>query len=95
MQSLLTGYVRRFNRTHRHKGHVFQGRHYKAIACDRDSYPLELVGYIHLNPLRAKMVTRPGEWQWTGHGEYLRTNHRGLIDPSQVMEELEEGSGVD
>lgn len=87
MQSLLTGYVRRFNRIHRHKGHLFQGR-YKAIACDRDSYLLELVRYIHLNPLRAKMVRQPGRWSWSGHGEYLRTNYRGLIDPGPVMEEL-------
>ena len=69
MQSLLTGYVRRFNRAHRHKGHLFQGR-YKAIVCDRDNYLMELVRYIHLNPLRAKMVKRPGQWQWSGHGEY-------------------------
>src|SRR5262245_2379405 len=71
LQSLLTGYARRFNRTHRHRGHLFQGR-YKAIVCDRDSYLLELVRYIHLNPVRAKMVKRPGEWQWSGHGEILR-----------------------
>ena len=60
MQSLLTGYVRRFNRKHLRKGHLFQGR-YKAIVCDRDSYLLELVRYIHLNSVRAKMVKRPGE----------------------------------
>jgi len=87
MQSLLTAYVRRFHRIHRHKGHLFQGR-YKAIVCDRDSYLLELVRYIHLNPLRAKMVKQPGQWRWTGHGEYLRTVHRGLIDHSPVMDEL-------
>ena len=34
------------------------------------------------------MVTQPGQWEWTRHGEYLRTNHRGLIDPSPVMDEL-------
>ena len=49
MQSLLTGYVRRFNKIHRRRGHLFEGR-YKAIVCDRDSYLLELVRYIHLNP---------------------------------------------
>ena len=87
LQSLLTGYARRFNRTHRHRGHLFQGR-YKAIVCDRDSYLLELVRYIHLNPVRAKMVKRPGEWQWSGHGEYLGKDKRGLIDPGPVMEEL-------
>ena len=70
LQSLLTGYVRRFNRIHRHKGHLFQGR-YKAILCDRDSYLMELVRYIHLNPVRASLVKRPIEWRWSGHGEYL------------------------
>ena len=87
LQSLLTGYTRRFNRTHRHQGHLFQGR-YKAIVCDRDSYLLELVRYIHLNPVRAKMVKRPGEWQWSGHGEYLGKEKRRLIDRGPVMEEL-------
>ena len=60
LQSLLTGYVRRFNKTHRRDGHLFEER-YKAIVCDRDSYLLELVRYIHLNPVRARMVKRPGE----------------------------------
>ena len=87
LQSLLTGYARRFNRTHRHRGHLFQGR-YHAIVCDRESYLLELVRYIHLNPVRAKMVQQPGEWQWSGHGEYLGKDQRGLIDPRPVMEEF-------
>src|SRR3972149_10715025 len=84
MQSLLTGYVRRFNRRHRRKGHLFQGR-YKAIVCDRDSYLLELVRYIHLNAVRAKLVERPGEWAWSGHGEDLGRDKSGLIDPGPVM----------
>ena len=87
LQSLLTGYVRRFNRIHRRKGHLFQGR-YKAILCDRDSYLMELVRYIHLNPVRANLVKRPAEWRWSGHGEYLGKQKRGLIDPGPVIEEL-------
>jgi putative transposase len=84
LQSLLTGYARRFNKIHRRRGHLFEGR-YKAIVCDRDSYLLELVRYIHLNPVRAKIVKRPGEWQWSGHGEYLGKEKRGLIDSGPVM----------
>src|SRR5438445_780871 len=87
MQSLLTGYVRRFNAINQHKGHLFQGR-YRAIVCDRDSYLLELVRYIHLNPVRAGLVKRPGDWQWSGHGEYLGRDQRKLIDPGPVMAEL-------
>lgn len=71
-QSLLTTYVREFNGRHRRRGHLFHGR-YKAIACDQESYLLELVRYIHLNPVRARLVRRPSEWRWSGHGEYLRT----------------------
>ena len=75
MQSLLTGYARRFNATHKHRGHLFQGR-YKGIVCDRESYLLELVRYIHLNPVRAGLVKRPIEWSWSGHGEYLGRDKR-------------------
>ena len=42
-------------RDHRRQGHLFQNR-YKLILCQEDSYLLELVRYIHLNPLRAKLV---------------------------------------
>jgi hypothetical protein len=87
LQSLLTGYARRFNKVHRRRGHLFEGR-YKAIVCDRDSYLLELVRYIHLNPVRASLVKRPGDWPWNGHGEYLGKEKRGLIDSGRVMAEL-------
>jgi REP element-mobilizing transposase RayT len=55
MQRILTGYAVSFNRRHRRHGQLFQNR-YKSILCDEDSYLLELVRYIHLNPLRAKIV---------------------------------------
>jgi putative transposase len=87
LQSLLTGYARRFNKIHHRRGHLFEGR-YKAIMCDRDSYLLELVRYIHLNPVRAKVVKRPGDWQWSGHREYLGKEKIGLIDSGPVMGEL-------
>ena len=87
MQALLTSYARWFNRAHGRRGHVFQGR-YKAVVCDRDSYLLELVRYIHLNPVRAGLVRNPGAWKWSGHNEYLGRARRGLIDPGPVRGEL-------
>jgi len=56
MQRLLTGYVVNYNRRHRRFGHLFQNR-YKSILCQEDPYLLELVRYIHLNPLRAKLLS--------------------------------------
>jgi len=55
MRRLLTGYAQQFNRRHKRHGPLFQGR-YKSFLCEEDSYLLELVRYIHLNPLRAKKV---------------------------------------
>ena len=70
MQCLLFRYTRYFNRRQGEVGHLFQGR-YKAIVCDKDAYLLELVRYIHLNPVRAKIVKVPEDYVWTGHLSYL------------------------
>jgi REP element-mobilizing transposase RayT len=55
MRRLLTGYAVSFNRRHSRHGHLFQNR-YKSILCQEEAYLKELVRYIHLNPLRAKIV---------------------------------------
>jgi putative transposase len=55
MRRILTGHAVRFNRRHKRHGHLFQNR-YKSILCQEDTYLLELIRYIHLNPLRAKLV---------------------------------------
>jgi len=69
MRKLLTGYALYFNKKHRRSGYVYQGR-YKSVLCQEESYLLELVRYIHLNPLRAKMVkdmTGLSRYPWSGH----------------------------
>ncbi|HOP40769.1 MAG TPA: transposase, partial [Geobacteraceae bacterium] len=57
MRRLLTGYAVVFNLRHERAGHLFQNR-YKSIVCDSDAYLLELVRYIHLNPVRAGIVAK-------------------------------------
>jgi REP element-mobilizing transposase RayT len=54
------------NRRHGRTGHLFQGR-FKAILVDGDSYLLELARYVVLNPVRARMVNRPGGWPWSSY----------------------------
>jgi putative transposase len=51
-------------------GHVFQGR-FKAIIVDKDSYLAELSRYIHLNPVRAKMVTKPEDYIYSSYRAYV------------------------
>jgi REP element-mobilizing transposase RayT len=74
MQRLLTRYARNFNKTHETVGHVFQGR-YRAILCDKESYLLALVRYIHLNPIKVKkgsLASGPEEWPWSSHRLYVK-----------------------
>ena len=66
MHRLLGRYVQRFNRRHDRRGHLFMER-FKNILVESESYGLALSPYIVLNPVHAKMVTRPEEWKWSSY----------------------------
>jgi putative transposase len=73
MRRLLTGYAIWYNRKHRRSGHLFQNR-FKSIVCEEDPYLLELVRYIHLNPLRAQVVKSVEDldrYPWSGHSALM------------------------
>jgi len=70
MQRLLTSHAKHFNTRHEQRGHLFQGR-YQAIICERESHLLELVRYLHLNPVRAGLCATPDQWAWSTHRFYL------------------------
>lgn len=70
MRHINGGYTQYFNRSHGLDGHLFRGR-YKSILVDSDSYLLELLRYIHRNPLEAGMVDRLESYQWSSHKGYL------------------------
>jgi len=84
IQRLLTSYTKYYNKKYKKIGHLFQGR-YKAILCEKDSYLLELVRYIHLNPYRAGLVRKPSDWTWSGHKEYLGQSENKVQDISEVL----------
>ena len=58
------------NRARGATGHLFQGR-FSSFQVETDRYALELVRYIHLNPVRAGIVPTPEAWQWSSHRAYL------------------------
>jgi putative transposase len=70
MQNISLRYTKWINFSQGRTGHVFQGR-YKALLLDADSYLLEIVRYVHLNPVRAGMVAVPEDYPWSGHRAYL------------------------
>lgn len=86
MRRLLTGYAVFYNRRHDRHGHLFQNR-YKSILCQEDAYLLELVRYIHLNPLRAKLVASLKEldgYRYCGHSRLMGR----VTDQWQALDEV-------
>ncbi len=69
MQNVGFRYTQFINRKYQRTGHLFQGR-YKALLIDGDSYLMELIRYIHLNPVRAAMVKLPDAYPWSSHPNY-------------------------
>lgn len=87
MQRLMTGYAVNFNKQHNRKGHLFQNR-YKSIVVEEDAYFLELVRYIHLNPVRAEIVTSMSElasYQFTGHAAIMGKRQYSIQNVDDVL----------
>jgi len=90
MMQLLTSYALGFNRRHVRSGHLFQNR-YKSILCEVEPYLLELVRYIHLNPLRGGLVADLDELEtfpWSGHGVLLGTRKVAWQETTDVLEQF-------
>ncbi len=79
MRQLNGVYTQVFNRRHKQVGHLFQGR-YKAILVEKEAYLLELSRYIVRNPVRAKMVAAPEEWEWSSYRATV-----GLVEPPPFL----------
>jgi hypothetical protein len=71
MQCLNGSYTSYFNRRHRRSGHLLEGR-FKAHLVEEEGYFLEISRYIHLNPVRAKIVDRPEAYRWSSYRGYMR-----------------------
>ena len=70
MRHLNGVYTQRFNRIHHCDGQLFRGR-YKSILVEGDAYLMELVRYVHRNPLEAGLVEDPQKYIWSSHKGYL------------------------
>jgi len=87
MRRLLTGHAMNFNRRHRRSGQLFQNR-YKSILCQEDTYLLELVRYIHLNPIRARLVAdikALDKYPFCGHAVIMGKKKKEWQDDAYVL----------
>ncbi|MGH7884447.1 MAG: transposase [Thermodesulfobacteriota bacterium] len=92
IQNISFRYTKYINKKKSRIGHLFQGR-YKAILIDADSYLLELVRYIHLNPVRANMVEKLEEYKWSGHLCYLGKIKKKWFSTNEVLSQFSARKG--
>lgn len=88
MAPLLGGYGGSYNRRHGRCGYVFQNR-YQSILCDENNYLLELVRYIHLNPIRANIfedLSALDRYPWTGHAGMLDRHRQPWHEVTEILQ---------
>ena len=90
MSCLQSSYTQYFNRRHRRVGHLFQGR-YKAWLVEKDLYALALLRYIHENPVKAKVVSAPQEYEWSSDRHYRRGKSQDWLDVDRLLPMLGRG----
>lgn len=84
MQAFLSGYALWWGRHRRRRGHLFQGR-YKAEMIEDESYYWTVSRYIHLNPVRAGLVERPEQWEWSSYPGYVERDRRRTWVAHEVL----------
>lgn len=87
MQSLGRRYVQYFNKRYNRTGTLWEGR-FKASLIDSEAYALICYRYIELNPVRAYMVTHPGEYRWSSYHKNANGKHDSLVSPHDLYNRL-------
>jgi len=93
MQRIASRYARFVQRKVPTTGHLFE-RRYRAILVDDVRYLLELVRYIHLNPVRAALVADPASYEWSGHRAYLGADSRPWMTTDHTLRLLAREAGA-
>ncbi len=82
--TLASSYARSTHRKQGRSGHLFE-RRYRAILLQQDSHVLELVRYIHFNPVRSAMVASPADYPWSSHGAYLHGHAPAWLTTTWIL----------
>ena len=85
MRRINSRYALYFNKKYNFTGHLFEGRYYsKAIGSIGQL--MENSRYIHLNPVRAKIVCKPENYEWSSYNDYIGTIDGRIIDNEIIMD---------
>jgi REP element-mobilizing transposase RayT len=83
MQAFALCYTKAINKRHHQKGSLFQGP-FNAIRVNSDEYLATLTRYIHLNPVRANLVEKAEEWEFSSYQEYIKLRQSNLLSLNEM-----------
>lgn len=87
IRRILSSYAKAFNKKYKRRGYLYQNR-FKSILCQEDRYFMELVRYIHLNPVRAGFIKTTEElekYSYCGHGVIVGRNKNAFQEVGEVL----------
>jgi len=84
LQPLLAWYAQRYNERRERQGHVFQGR-YQSIVVEREGHLLELIRYLHLNPVRGGLAATPEDYPWSSRAAYCGRARSGWLAANEAL----------
>ncbi len=84
MHHINGAYTNYINIKKKRSGHLFQGR-YKSLLVDKDSYLIELSRYIHLNPVRAGIVQRPEDYNYSSYPAYISAKTDDVVSTELIL----------
>ena len=84
MRRLNSIYTKYFNKKYNYIGHLFQAKYFAEL-IENDKQMLETSRYIHLNPVKANMVEKPGEYKWSSYTMFIGKKEEKLINPDILL----------
>jgi putative transposase len=89
MQKLALSYAVSYNNLYQRKGHLFLGPYQRKIIRDTP-YLLHLSRYIHLNPVKANLVSKAENWKYSSYNEYIGFKPPDFVNPNTILDLLNE-----
>lgn len=88
MHNLSFRYTRYFQQQHDYQGHVFSGR-YKAVLLEPGANVLASLRYIHLQPVREKLIDNANQYEWSGQKAYMGKQHVNFLTSEQLLQQFD------
>ena len=90
MKGIATSYAMYFNNKYGRVGHMFQNR-FKSEAIEDDAYLIEVIRYIHNNPVKACIVENPAHYKWSSYQHYISPDKtRTIVDADYILRMIAE-----